>query len=86
MSKELRKYPLDYLFLTLLLGTFIGAYFFIWPDVTSRRVLASCLGMAYFLWGVRHHAMQHTLNTRIVLEYFFVGLLAAALLTIINMT
>jgi hypothetical protein len=85
MTKDVRKHPTDYLFLLGIFAVFLAAYFNAWPNQTVQRLLGVCLGAGYFFWGMMHHRATHTLNKRVVLEYFFIGLLATSVLIVVNL-
>lgn len=85
MTKDIRKHPVDYLFLLGIFGVFLVSYFTAWPNQAVQRLLGVCLGAGYFFWGIVHHRATHTLSKRIVLEYFFIGLLATSVLIVVNL-
>jgi len=66
------------LFGGLVLGliTFFGVFGM--PQMRQESVIGLCV--FYFVWGVAHHVMEKDLHFKIVLEYFFVALVASALL------
>ena len=84
MIKELRKHPADYMVLAGILVLFVVGYFSAGKQLVAQHAMAVCLGIAYFIWGFVHHKSIKMLKTRVVLEYFFVGLLATTLLIVIN--
>ena len=84
MTKELHKHPADYMFLAGILVLFVVGYFSAGKQLVVQHAMAVSLGIAYFIWGIVHHKSMKMLTTRIVLEYFFVGLLATILLIVIN--
>ena len=85
MTKELRRHPADYMFLAGILVLFIVGYFSAGKYLAAQQAMAVSLGIAYFIWGVVHHKNMKMLTTRVMLEYFFVGLLATTLLIVINL-
>lgn len=84
MIRELKKHPGDYLALLFVLGGFIFAYFWLDQSLVIKQGLFAGLGCAYFVWGLMHHKLHHTLTTRVVLEYFFVSLLATTLVMLVT--
>ena len=84
MTKEFRKHPADYMFLTGILTLFTVGYFSAGKYIAAQQAMAVSLGTAYFIWGIVHHRNMKMLTSRIMLEYFFVGLLATTLLIVIN--
>ena len=34
----------------------------------------------YFIWGIAHHALNHDLQSKIVIEYFLIGLLGVSII------
>jgi len=86
MTKDIRKHPVDYVFLVGILGIFLASYYSAWPNHVTQQLLGVCLGVGYVLWGIVHHRATRTLSKRIVLEYFFIGLLATSLLFVVNLS
>jgi hypothetical protein len=84
MMKELMKHSADYMFLAGILVIFLVGYFTSGTNTVAQMAFAVGLGISYVVWGVLHHRGTRMLTTRVVLEYFFVGLLATALLLLIN--
>lgn len=39
--------------------------------------------LSYFLWGLIHHALNHTLHRQVVLEYFSLSLLGTIIISIL---
>lgn len=63
-----------------MLAAFIAGFILAWPNVLLQRSLIFFLGAAYFCWGVIHHHKSGLISVKVVLEYFFVSLLACSLL------
>lgn len=85
MTKEFHKHPADYMFLVGILTLFTVGYFSAGKYIVVQQAMAVNLGIAYFIWGIVHHRNLKMLTPRIMLEYFFVGLLATTLLVVINL-
>lgn len=84
MTKELSKHSADYMFLAGILTLFIVGYFSAGKYIVAQQAMAVSLGVAYFIWGIMHHKSIRMLTARVMLEYFFIGLLATTLLIVIN--
>jgi len=84
MTKELQKHQADYMFLAGILTLFMVGYFSAGKQLVAQHAMAVSLGIAYFIWGIVHHKSTKMFTARVMLEYFFVGLLATTLLIVIN--
>jgi small basic protein len=80
MFDELHRHKLAYFILTLVLGIHIGLFFVFWPNKIGMRIISISLATSYFSWGIFAHVKAQHINRRIVREYFFSALLAAAML------
>jgi len=85
MIREIRKHVRAYLVLFTLLATFIVGFILAWPNVMLQRSFVLFLGAAYFSWGVVHHHKSGVISVKVVLEYFFVSLLACSLLFVLTL-
>jgi hypothetical protein len=81
---ELKKHPKDYAILLAVLIIFVAGFTLAWPNVLLQRVFVVFLGVCYFFWGVLHHHRSGMISTRVVLEYFFVSVLACCLLFLLT--
>ncbi len=77
---ELHRHKLDYSILVLILGLFIFAFFYVWPNTFFERTLVLVLSVLYFFWGMFHHMRSDRVTIRIVLEYFFASTLSGVIL------
>lgn len=80
MFDELRRHPLAYIVLALLLTIHVSFFLVLWPSTMSLRVIASSFAVSYFCWGVFAHVKANHINSKIIREYFFSALLAGAML------
>jgi len=76
MLEEIKKYPLDFLFLWLGLGI-LGWVFWHNPHLPQlqQKIVLLAAGF-YFCWGVVHHWLRKDLCLRVVLEYLLISLFA----------
>ncbi len=82
---ELTKHRLAYLVLGIVLGLFIVGFTFAWPNILMQRALVLFLGAFYFFWGVVVHRKSGVISVKLVLEYFFVSVLASSLLLLLTL-
>mgnify|MGYP001480250701 CR=1 FL=1 len=78
MKKPLR-HIFDYLVLTILISTAIVLILFFNGNKYYQELIIVGLSLSYIVWGVIHHAKEHTLQTRIILEYVLFSLLGTFL-------
>ena len=58
-----------------------GAFTFWYAKNTALQLAAGIVtAIAYMLWGIIHHYLEHDLYPRIVIEYVLIGLIAIVLL------
>lgn len=84
MIAELKKHPKDYTILLIILAVFVAGFTLAWPNLLLQRTFVVFLGAGYFFWGVLHHHKSGMISTKVVLEYFFVSLLACCLLFLLT--
>lgn len=81
LPTEIKKKPLEYVFLLLILIVFVAAYlYFSYSPYAQRRVVYLSAG-AYFYWSIIHHYNRGDLTLSIVLEYLIVALFAVILIS-----
>lgn len=85
MNTKLRKYRTAYGFLFTVLILFIIGFTAAWPNILLQRALVIMLGCFYFFWGVLHHHKSNVISVKVVLEYFFVSVLACSLLLLLTL-
>jgi hypothetical protein len=85
MKQELLRHRLAYIILGLGLVSFVAGFLLAWPNVVLQRLEVVILGGFYFFWGVVVHRTTGTISVRVVLEYFFVSVLACSLLLLLTM-
>lgn len=74
------KHAFHYVVLLLILGTGIGVFYLVQPNVTLELVTGMATAVAYVLWGIVHHALEKDLHPKIVIEYMLIGSIAIILL------
>lgn len=79
MMKELRTHFWHYFFLVIIMGSG-GFAFLATPDKQLKFRIGGLLALAYILWGIFHHILEHNLKLKIVVEYSLIGLLGLILL------
>ncbi len=85
MTKDLHRHSRSYFVLFILLALFLVGFVMAWPNVLLQRSLVFFLGATYFCWGVIHHHKSGVISVKVVLEYFFVSLLACSLLFVLTL-
>lgn len=78
---EVRKKPLEYIFLALFF--IIGLCFYAFADVSAsgRRFIVAVIAGGYFFWSLYHHFKRGDLNLSIIVEYLIIILFGIVLLT-----
>lgn len=83
MIKEVKTHKVAYLVLTLALFAFVLAFLHVWPDRTQQKIVAVGMGIFYFVWGVIVHKKHNHINSKVILEYLSVSVLAVSLLLLL---
>ena len=80
MIGEIKRYPAHYLVLALILvGGLTAMFIFRFNQPVRLAVVYATAGL-YLLWGIVHHYLVDHLRSKVVLEYFFVALLAVLII------
>ncbi len=81
MIEDIKSHLTHYLILlVILLHGFGGFFLFRYDQAVQIWFILSTCG-AYFFWGLVHHHLEKNLTQKIILEYLFISLIAALLLT-----
>lgn len=83
MIKEVKTHKLAYFVLTLALFSFVISFLHAWPDRFQQRVVTIVMGIFYFIWGVVVHKKYNHINSKVILEYLAVSVLAVLLLLLL---
>ena len=69
-------------YVVLAAGLILGTVLFLaaWPQHQYQRVVGLGIGCFYFVWGTLTHIHAQKISRRVMLEYFTVGALVAAVL------
>ena len=78
---EIKKHPLNFTILFAGLLVLLTLFLFFYYDSHLQRVIVYSGGVFYFLWSLYHHYQKGDLQLSLVIEYLFVALFAALLLT-----
>ena len=81
MISELRKHPLEYLLLSLVLVVGLTLFFVYSYDSHLQRRAIYLTAAGYFFWSLWHHYRQHDLAVSIIIEYLLFALLAIAIIS-----
>jgi len=85
MRQELLSHKLSYSALIIFLAIISFLFLAAWPDIHYQRYLVLLLSTFYFFWGILVHLKRKELNSKIVLEYLGVSLLAGSLLFLVTL-
>jgi len=83
MIQEFKTHKVAYSVLAFVLFGFVLTFLHVWPDRTLQRATAVGMGVFYFIWGVVVHIKHRHINSRIILEYLAVSILAVSLLLLL---
>lgn len=78
-----RNFILNYAVLILILSGGIASFYSVRGNPTSALLIGIVTSVSYVLWGIIHHAIDHSLHKRIVVEYLLIGAIAIVLLSTI---
>lgn len=81
MIKDILDNKLDYCILALIAGAYLVLCYRFQTDINYLFDLTLGFSLGYFLWGIYHHLRSHSLNFRIVLEYFLVSALGLVIIS-----
>ena len=75
MKKPPLRKVLDYILLTIIVS--LAIIFILYFNGNKYYQEATIIGLSilYIVWGIFHHAREHTLQARIILEYVLFSLL-----------
>ncbi|MDD4937441.1 MAG: hypothetical protein PHX34_00260 [Candidatus Shapirobacteria bacterium] len=78
---EVKKKPLEYIFLALFF--IIGLFFYLFTNISGsgKRFIAIAMAGGYFFWSLYHHYKRGDLNLSIIVEYLVIILFGIVLLT-----
>ena len=85
MKSFLKKNHIAYLFLLLLLSTFVFLFMKAWPDRQTQRYITVSFGALYFIWGIVAHTKSKKINSEIVFEYLSISMLAVLIIVLITL-
>lgn len=83
MIKEVKTHKVAYFVLTLALLAFVLTFLHVWPDRTQQKLVTISMGIFYFIWGIVVHKKHKHINSRVILEYLAVSVLAVSLLLLL---
>jgi uncharacterized membrane protein YjjP (DUF1212 family) len=73
------KHLLYYLSLAAILASGVVAVLFLQNQKTFQIAIVVLLALFYAVWGIVHHAIEHSFSIKIVLEYISIALLSISL-------
>ncbi len=78
--KKLKKHIGYYLSLLAIFTTGFLLTVYTSPNLNLQKLTVTLTIIAYVLWGIFHHFINHELTKRIVIEYSLIGLLGLSIL------
>ncbi|MCL4359744.1 hypothetical protein M1555_00615 [Patescibacteria group bacterium] len=72
---------LHFAILVIILGGGLGLFWVLRGNPTAQFLVGAVTSVAYFLWGIIHHAARGDLHRKVVIEYMLVSALAIVLLS-----
>ena len=78
---QVKKHPLEYLTLTLILIAGAASFLFFAYNPALQRRLVYATSAAYFAWSLFHHHRRGDLTLSIIVEYLIFALFAIILLS-----
>ncbi len=73
------KHLLYYLSLAIILSAGVLAVANLHNQKSLQIAIVVLIGLFYVLWGVVHHAVEHSFSIKIMLEYISIALLSISL-------
>jgi len=83
MIRDIKTHKIAYIILALFLFGFVVSFLHFWPDRILQKYVTISLGLFYFIWGIVVHKRNNHINSRVVLEYLAVSVLAVSLLLLL---
>jgi hypothetical protein len=80
MKKKLKKHIGYYLSLLTIFAVGFLLTIFVSPNLNLQKFIIAATIVAYVLWGILHHIINHELTHRIMIEYVLIGLLGLSIL------
>ena len=80
MAAKKNRHAGHYLSLVLILCVGFSALAFSYPNKRLEMLILLLIAFFYACWGIFHHAINHSLSTKIVVEYILVAALGIAAL------
>lgn len=74
------KHFIHFLILALIIGGGILLFWSASGDRALQLFIGVLTALAYVTWGIAHHAVQHDLHRKVVVEYVLIGTMAVVLL------
>jgi len=84
MKNELFHHPYAYTILTLGLIVHGGFFYLAWPQRSYQQLAIISLVVFYLLWGVITHTKSAHINSKVILEYASISLLAGVVLLLLT--
>lgn len=79
MAKK-SKHTGHYISLALILGLGFLGLNLAYPNRILETEIIILTSIFYVIWGITHHAQNHSLNSKIVIEYILIAALGMAVL------
>lgn len=80
MKQKLKKHIGYYLSLLTIFTVGFVLTIYLSPNLNFQKITISLTIIAYVLWGILHHFINHELTIRIVIEYVLIGLFGLSIL------
>jgi hypothetical protein len=85
MAKKVSKHIGHYISLFLIFAIGISGLLLFHSDKKLQMAFVILIAIFYIIWGIVHHAINHSLNSKIVVEYILIGSLGIAALVFLIM-
>jgi len=80
MIQDIVKHKIAYSFLAVFAAVYLTLIFSFQTSPSYLVITTLAFSLCYFFWGVFHHLLEHSLQAKIVLEYFLVATLAVVII------
>lgn len=78
----MKTHVMHFLILAVILVIGTLGFFSVVGNRPTQLAIGIATAVAYVIWGILHHALQHDIHRKVVVEYALIGALAILLLTI----
>lgn len=73
MIAELKKHPVHFIVLAVLMMIHVGVFFLVPHLISYRHLIVASAILWYLIWALLHHYLENDLSLNLLLEYVLIG-------------